>query len=375
MDLFITCGHNLEMLLAQELAQMGYPQAVTGFRGVHIRNTERTAIYRINYLSRIASRVLVPLARFKCRDDKSLYKGVQQLNWTPYFPNMETFSIDANVTHSVLRNSLYAIQVAKDAICDQLRQRTGQRPQIDTKQPAVQLNLFINDTSGIISFDTSGMPLHKRGYRQESIEAPLQENLAAALLILAGYQGNEKICDPCCGAGTILIEAALIASKTPPGFLRTKWGFLHMPEHSQDEWLKIKNEADQKREKLPEGHFFGNDLSKQAIHACKTNLRATGFHQAVQIVQNDIREYRPLIAPNFVITNPPYGMRLDDIEHLRPLYRAIGDFMKRQTEKPAKGFVFTGSAELSKEIGLATSKRHVLNNGGIDSRLLEFDLY
>lgn len=375
MDLFITCGQNLEPLLAEEIAKMGFPQAVTGFRGVHVRDATLEAVYRINYLSRIASRVLVPIARFRCRDDKALYQGMQQVRWEKFFPRLESFAIDANVSHPLLRNSLYAIQVAKDAICDQLREHKNQRPDIDIKNPDVQLNLFINESSGIISFDTSGSPLHKRGYRQESIEAPMQENLAAALLFLAGYQGSEVMCDPCCGSGTLLIEAALMASKTPPGFLRTKWGFLRMPGHSQELWLKIKNEADSLRTPLPEGHFFGSDVSKQAVHACKTNLRATGLHHAIQVVQNDIRDYEPPIAPNFIITNPPYGRRLDDVEHLRPLYRAIGDFMKRKAAKPARGFVFTGSLDLSKEVGLAASRRHVLDNGGIEARLLEYDLY
>lgn len=375
MELFVTCGPNLEVLLAQELAELGYANVVTGFRGVSLRDVGLEAVYRVNYMSRLASRVLIPLSRFYCKDSRSLYTSVFKMDWLKFFSRKETFAIDANVSHPELRNSLFAIQVTKDAICDQLRERTGDRPNIDIKNPDIQLNLFIHDNKAIVSLDTSGQPLHKRGYRLEGSEAPIQENLAAALLVLAGFQGSEIVCDPCCGSGTLLIEAALMASKVAPGFLRNHWGFMRMPEHSQELWLKVKGEADGLRCDLPKNTFFGCDINKAAVHACKVNLRAAGLHQSVQVVQSDIRDYTPPVLPNFVIMNPPYGRRLEEVDHLITLYRAIGDFMKRMTAKPARGFVCTGSLELSKEIGLAAKRRHVIDNGGIDVRLLEFDLY
>jgi len=375
MDLFVTCAQTLEPLLADELVQLGYPDVIIGFRGVHVKNVEMEAVYRVNYLSRLGGRVLMPLSRFRCFDDNMLYSGVAKIDWQPFIPKGKSIAIDANVFHPHIRNSLFAAQVAKDAICDQLRERFDWRPDIDVKSPDIQLNLYVNTDFAIMSIDTSGQPLHKRGYRQETVEAPMQESLAAALLVLAGYQGTEVVCDPCCGSGTLLIEAALMASRTPPGFLRSRWGFMNLPQFSQEEWLQAKLKADDQRIELPEKHFFGSDKNKAAVHACKVNLRAVGLHRSVDVVQCDVREYIPPVAPNFIITNPPYGKRLDDVEHLVSLYRALGDFLKRQSAKPAKGFVFTGSRELSKEVGLAASRRHVVDNGGIDSRLLEFDLY
>jgi putative N6-adenine-specific DNA methylase len=203
----------------------------------------------------------------------------------------------------------------------------------------------------------------------------MQETMAAALLKLAKYQGTEVLYDPCFGSGTLLIEAALIASKTPPGYLRQRWGFFSLPQFSNEQWLKIKAEADAMRIPLPKGHFFGTDSSKRAVHATKVNLRAAGIHQFVEIANYDFREYTPPVAPNFIITNPPYGKRLDEVDQLRPLYRALGDWMKNKSAKPGKGFVFTGSFDLTKEVGLSASRRYVLDNGGIESRLLEFDLY
>lgn len=375
MELFVTCAEGLEPLLIEELAGLGFSQTNAGFRGVYVDDVAEEAIYRINYCSRLATRVLLPLSRFRCFDARSLYKSMLTIDWSKYIPNGKSFAIDANVTHKNLRNSLFAAQVVKDAICDQFREKTGGRPNVSPKNPDVQLNLFIRNESGIMSFDTSGAPLHKRGYRQESGEAPIMESLAAALLIFGQYQGTEIVCDPCCGSGTLLIEAALIATKTPPGYLRPHWGFMYLPSFDQITWLKVKNEADKDRKTLPSNMFFGCDINKDAVRICKINLRAAGFLQQVQIQQNDFREYTPPIPPNFIISNPPHGLRLDNPEHLIPVYRALGDFFKRKSAKPGKGFIFTGNLELAKEIGLSAKRRYVINNSGVESRLLEFDLY
>ncbi len=376
LKLFVTCGTGLEELLLNEIKSFGYTKVISGYRGVHVEVPSFDAVYRINYLSRIAARVLMMITDFFCYDQKALYKGAMKVDWARYIPEGKTIAIDANVNHKHLRNSLYAAQVVKDAICDQLRETRGTRPDVDVKDPDVQLNLFIHENLCVISFDTSGSPLYKRGYRQETVEAPLQESLAAAILMLAGYTGDEILYDPCCGSGTILIEAALIATNTAPGYLRKNFGFTTLPEFSMEDWLKVKGEIDSLRVPLAKDKIFGSDINNSAIHACKLNLRAAGFLQTIQVKAQDVRDVTPEIAPTFMITNPPYGRRLNDNEeYLIKLYRSIGEFMKKETQKPGKGFIFTGSLELAKEIGLAAKKRHVLNNGGIDSRFLEFDLY
>jgi putative N6-adenine-specific DNA methylase len=373
-ELFVTCGQFLEPLLVKEIQAMGIDRVREGYRGAHVEVDDFNSVYLINYASRIASRVLVPLVKFKCLDRTTLYDGASTVNWTDYIGKEKTFAIDANVTHRELKNSLFASQVVKDAVCDHFRHRTGARPHIDPQEPDVQLNLFIQNDWAILSFDTSGLPLHKRGYRMETVEAPMQESLAAALLMLAEYRGDEILYDPCCGSGTLLIEAALMATKTAPGYLRKRWGFMEHPQFSQEQWLKVKMDEDAKRQPL-KGDISGTDINKNAVRIAKTNLRAAGFHLQVEVIQADFREYTPAKLPNFVICNPPHGKRLDDVEVLKPLYRSLGDFMKRNTEKPAKGFVFTSSQDLAKEVGLAAKRRHVLWSGGIESRLLEFELY
>ncbi len=374
-ELFITCAQGLETLLLQELQTLGCQNMGTGYRGVYLPNATMEQVYRINYCSRLGGRVLWPLSRFRCLNRDSLYNGVAEIDWAPLIPPGKTFAIDANVTHRELRNSLFAAQVAKDAICDQLRDLRGERPSIDTQNPDVQLNLFIREPQASISLDTSGKPLHKRGYRLEQPMAPLQESLAAALLIMAGYNEQEILLDPCCGSGTLLIEAALMAACIPPGFLRLDWGFRNHPQFSQSDWLRVKAEADRARKPLTPGRIFGCDISKDVVRQCKANLRAAGFHQTVEVVQSDFRTYSPPVSPTFVITNPPHGRRLDEVDRLKALYRSLGDFLKEKAAKPSRAFVFVGDLDLAKEVGLKPKQRHVIDNSGIDSRLLEFDLF
>ena len=373
--LFVTCAAALVPLLKEELIEMGVTSLEIGYRGIFIKEWDWSTIYRINYASRLASRVLLPLKRFRCLDRRSLYRQAMEIEWSRYLKGNVTFAIDANVQHRELRNSLFAAQVVKDAICDYMRREEGRRPNVQVQNPDVQINLFIHQQHAVISLDTSGEPLHKRGYRQESVEAPLQETLAAAILRLADYQKENILLDPCCGSGTFLIEAALMATNTPPGYLRKQWGFMRHPDFDQREWLKARNEMDQSRSSLAYGHLFGMDRSQLAVRATKINLKAAGFAQQVDVQLADFRDYTPSVLPNLVIANPPHGRRLEEEEQLKPLYRELGNFLKQQTQKPAKGFVFTSSLELSKEVGLSAKKRHVLDNGGLESRLLEYDLY
>jgi putative N6-adenine-specific DNA methylase len=375
LPLFVSCAPALEALIMEELKELEISSLHIGYRGVFINDWDWKTIYHINYASRLASRVLFPLLRFRCFDRRSLYRHAMEIEWSQYLKEGWTFAIDANVHHRELRNSLFAAQIVKDAICDQMRQRTGKRPSVQVQNPDVQINLFIQQQNAMISFDTSGEPLHKRGYRQETVEAPIQETLAAAILRLTEYTKENILLDPCCGSGTFLIEAALMATQTPPGYLRTRWGFMCHPDYDSAEWLKVRNQIDEKRTFLSSQHLFGIDRSQTAVRASKINLKAAGFPQQVDIQQADFRDYQPSIQPNLILANPPHGKRLEEEDQLRPLYRALGDFMKHQCAKPGKGFVFTSNLALAKEVGLAAKRRYVLNNGGLDSRLLEYDIF
>ena len=366
----MTCGAHLEPLLEEELRELGFKETRLGFRGVYVEIEDFSSVYKINYMSRLASRVLTPIEHFKVWDDRTLYRDARKIDWSAYLSPKVTFAIDFSVDHPAFRNSLYAAQVLKDAICDQFREKEGVRPSVDTAKPDVQLNLFIREGWATISLDTSGAPLHKRGYRTEGGEAPMQESLAAALLRLAHYTRDEILLDPCMGSGTILIEAALIASNTPPGYLRQKWGFFFHPRFDEKEWLRVKAEFDAKIISPIEGRLFGIDINKAQTRLTQANLRSAGTHRWVKATEGDFRTHSPAVKPSLIIGNPPFGKRLGEDAYLGPLYDALGDFLKKQA--PARAFILTTPDH---SVGLRPAKRHVLATGGLDARLLEFELY
>lgn len=373
-DLFISCLPGLEEVLGKEVAALGYG-SIKGRAGVFVPYQGMSQIYRLNLHLRTASRVLMPLAHFRCRDKADLYKGSLAVNWQPFFKGMPTFAIDSFVLHKSLTNSLYAAQLVKDGICDQLKDKMGSRPSVDTSNPELGLHLYIVDDMATISFDTSNPPLHQRGYRVEGGVAPLRENLAASLLMLAGYTAEDTIVDPCCGSGTFLIEAAMIASKTAPGINRSSFGFYRHPDFVQDEWEAHRQAALKETVRLEPGRFFGIEESVKAYSILKRAIHQSKFDRWIAVSNGDFRTMELPFKPTFVIANPPYGVRLSEVEELADLYADLGDFLKQKTQKPAKGAIFTGSLDLAKCIGLKAAKRHVLSNGGIDCRLLTYDLY
>lgn len=371
--LFVSVGSGLEPLLMEELTELGFSRMEAGFRGVYVPYETMHDIFKINYQSRIASRVLLPLFEYKIESSKDLYEGAKEYAWEALIPYHRSFAIDFSVDNKAFNNELYAAQLLKDALCDRIKDKMGRRPDVDVKTPDVQLHLFVRGPHVTISLDTSLVPLHKRGYRQEGGEAPLHENLAAALLRLAKYKPEEILLDPCCGSGTFLIEAALMNTNTPPGYLRKKWGFEVLPEFNVQKWLDFKEDLREKIRPFGPGLLMGIDINRARIADARGNVRIAGLAKMIKIDSGDLRKYTPHPKPTLIIANPPYGKRLDDEKDLIPLYRALGELMKKQA--PARGFVLTSSLPLSKEIGLRSSKKHIITHGGSEARFLEFDLF
>lgn len=372
-DLFVSCAPGLEALLQEELVYLGFPEALAAYRGVYVPYEDLfEAVFRVNYCSRLATRVLLPLAKFRCQGRHDLYRMASEIHWENYIPSDKTIAIDANVSHPALRNSLYAAQVMKDAICDRLREQRGERPSVDVANPDVQLNLFIHDSAATISFDTSCTALHKRGYRQSGGDAPLQEVLAAAVLWMAQWHGQTPLCDLCCGTGTFLTEAALIATNTAPGFLRQRWGFTNIPGYTSAAWLKFKREVDEMRLPLAPGLITGVDIDPEAIDASYANLRACGFSREVSLHQGDFADFVPASAPGLVVSNPPHGGRLGRAAPLEPLYKAIGGWIREHSARPSSAYVLLSQAELIEAIGLKASKRHKFISGGETKYLCEY---
>lgn len=359
--LFATCTRGLETLLKKELEGLGISEGQTGASGVYLPYTIEH-IYKVNYCSRIATRLLVPLARFSCTGREDLYKQIGKIDWTRFLTLDTSFAVDANIQETpAFTNSHFAALVVKDAICDQLRKKLGGRPWINRKTPAIQLNLYINRGEAILNLDTSGAPLFKRGWREATMVAPLQETLAAALLFGSGYLPSDVLFDPFCGSGTFLVEAAMMSSKTPAGFYRKNWGFFHLPEHNEEQWLAFKSEQDAKRIPLTPGKLFGVDKCSETLDSAYANLRNAGFDNAVTLIERPIEQLRHPIAPSLVVANPPYGVRL---EVNQDVLRGFGKWLEKH--KVQAYLIYPEEGKLEEALGRPCKPLFSFYNGGLE---------
>lgn len=365
--LFISCAPHLEPLLKDELKNLGVLDLRLGFRGVYAPNTMEN-IFKINYLSRLATRVLLPLAQFACPDTETLYNEVKKIPWLDYLDETKTLSIDANIKHPQIRHSLYGAQLVKDAVCDVIREKKDARPSVDTKNPDVQLNIFIQKNQATLSFDTSGMPLYKRGWKEQSGEASLPETLAAAILMRANYSAKEVLCDPFCGSGTFLIEAASMATNTPSGYFRKKWGFSSLPSFRQEEWTAFKEYHDAQRVPLESQKIIGSDSDKQTIALCKEHLYKTGFEKEVLLLNSSVGKLRTPVSPTLVVSNPPFGKRMEAPIHL---YEEFGQFLKQQCPAAPWSYLLTSSFHLVKATGCTVLSEWPLQHGGLNVSLYQ----
>ncbi len=365
-DLFITCPHGFEDLLERELLDLGIPKVFPKFCGVFVPKSIQN-VFLVNYESRIATRVLWPISEFSCSGKDELYARCSKIDWSLFLNPKKTIAIDANVQHPTLTNSLFAALVVKDSICDFFRDKTGIRPSVDTQNPDVQLNLFIQKGVATVYLDTSGAPLHKRGWRTSQTEASLHESLAAALLLLTEYDPSKDIlCDPFCGSGTFLIEAAWIATRTPPGFLRKTWGFFNLPEFDMSAWKEWKKTRDERRIPLAKGKIFGSDKSRETTDICRKNL-LTAKVPEVEVSFDEVAYYKPKIKPNFVITNPPYGKRLETSDLI---LKQLGAFLDEYLE-PNGSFYLLCPEEASVDLLNRKIKgEFFFKNGGLPVKLL-----
>lgn len=362
----------MEKLCEEELIELGATETKTDYRGVYFKADSET-LYKINYTSRLISRVLAPLVSFPCHTEKILLKNAEKINWEKIFSIKETFAISASVSKSKITHSLYASQVLKDGIADYFRAKFNERPSVDVKNPDVRFNLHIEKDKAVISIDTSGESLHKRGYRLLAGEAPMQETLAAAILRLSNWNCEVPLWDCMCGSGTILCEALMYYCKIPAQYLRKNFGFTHLPDFNIKLWEKVKQEADSKIRPLPEGMISGSDKSQKILEVAKENLSRLPFSEKVELKCRPFSHAKSF-ENGILITNPPYGIRLGEVEEVKLLFKELGDFIKQKC-KGTTAFIYTGNPELRKSIGLRTSKRIPLVNGKLEGVLFQIDSY
>ncbi|MGS1128735.1 bifunctional 23S rRNA (guanine(2069)-N(7))-methyltransferase RlmK/23S rRNA (guanine(2445)-N(2))-methyltransferase RlmL [Rhodanobacter sp. UC4437_H4] len=378
---FATCPKGMEYLLRDELVALGANDVREALAGAHFSGTLETA-YRACLWSRLASRILLPLAEFDAADDEALYRGVQTIDWSAHLAAHGTFAVDAGTALSKLTHSQFVGLRTKDAVVDQFRQRDGSRPDVDTDEPDIRINLRLRRDRATVSLDLAGSPLHRRGWREEQGEAPLKENLAAAMLLRAHwpevYAGGGALLDPMCGSGTLLIEGALMAADVAPGLRREYFGFLGWQQHDIALWRSLLDEAKQRAEtglRALRPCFFGSDADPRMVQTAKRNAQAAGVAGFFTLDKQDMARAAPPpgVGYGLVITNPPYGERLGDRAEMPKLYRALGDTL-RQRFTGWRAAVLAGDLELGRAMQLHADKRYALYNGALETVLLTFDL-
>jgi putative N6-adenine-specific DNA methylase len=362
----------MEEICEQELIELGAVNTKTSYRGVYFE-ADATTIYKINYTSRLLSRVLAPLITFYCDNPNVLLKTAEQIAWEELFPIDKTFAISASVSNSKITNSLYASLCLKDGIADYFRAKFGKRPDVDTSNPDIRFNLHIEKDRAVISLDTSGESLHKRGYRLLAGEAPMQETLAAAIIRISKWNGDKPLLDCMCGSGTILAEALMHYCKIPAQKLRSKFGFVNMPDFDKKVWENLKENCDKEIRPLPKGLINGSDRSFEAIKVAQANLSRLPFYDSIDLLCKSFGQITQF-ENGTLITNPPYGIRLGKMTEVQELYKELGDFIKQKCNGTS-AFIYTGEPTLRKYIGLKTTKRIPLANGKLEGVLLQIDSY
>lgn len=383
MNFFLTCPKGVELLLEEELRGLGITESRQTVAGVYFQGEMEDA-YRVCLWSRLANRLLMPLLEAEVETADQLYAAVQQIEWLEHLRSEGTLAIDFNGRTDGINNTRFGAQKTKDAIVDQIRAGTGRRPAVERQTPDIRVNVHLNRGKATISLDLSGDSLHRRAYRLRAGEAPLKENLAAALLIRCGWpavaEQRPLFVDPMCGSGTLLIEAAMMAADIAPGLQRRYFGFSRWLQHRKSIWNELCEEAKQRRD---EGlaklncRFAGRDMDSRVLRTARDNATRAGVNAFIQFNQGRVEDLKrsdlPEADTGLMLTNPPYGERLGEESQLMFLYRHLGDLLKQQFPGWLAA-VFTGNPDLCKVMGLRADKQYKFFNGPIESRLFLYPI-
>lgn len=363
----------LEDILAKEIRQLGAGDVQVGNRMVAFTG-DQAMLYKANICLRTAVRVLMVLEEFKASDPDGVYERVKQMPWEDLMSPDDTFLVDAVCFSEEFRHSKFVAYRTKDAIADRFRERTGRRPDVSIADPTLRIHVHISARDVCIALDASGDSLHKRGYRQQTVAAPINEVLAAAMVLLSGWKGDTDFVDPFCGSGTILIEAALIARNINPGLFRKEFAFEKWRDFNRDLFDEIYNDDSGER---PFNHkIYGFDINRQAVHIAQENVQSAGVGDIVQVQQGDFRDFTWSAEGNrpcLMITNPPYGERLATGDILG-LYETIGSKLKQQFVGN-DAWVISCHEECFDHIGMRPSTKFALYNGALPCELRKYQVF
>ena len=372
MDFTAKTFAGLEEVLAAELENIGVKDIQIIKRGVQFRG-DKEDLYKVNYLSRTALRILQPISVFEAKDDQELYEKVKKIDWQKVFNLDQTFNINAHVFYSQLDHSQYVALKTKDAIVDQFREATGKRPWVGRDDADIYIDVHISQDLCTVSLDSSGESLHKRGYRIGADKAPINEVLAAGMLQLTGWSGEKDFYDPMCGSATIPIEAAMLAMNIPSGYYRKHFSFMNWAGYDEELFRKVKDEADRQMGEL-NCHIFASDRSDKAIAIARRNLRNAGLHKDIEVKVQYFDSIVPDKKEGILVFNPPYGIRMEERGEIRDLYRGIGDVLK-QNLAGFEAWIITSNMDAAKFVGLRPSAKIILYNGPLESRFIKFEVY
>jgi len=370
---FATCGRGIESVLAKELQDLGATDVKPGRGGVHFAG-DLALLYRANLWLRTAIRVLRPILEAPVSSPDELYEAVRSIDWTQYMTPDHTLAVDSNVRDSQITHSKYAALRTKDAICDQFVERCGRRPSVNVDEPMVGLNLHIYRNQAVLSLESSGESLHKRGYRTILSKAPLNEALAAALVLFTGWRGDSPLVDPLCGSGTLPIEACWLAIQRPPGLTRRRFGFQGWLDFDVRLWTEVRDKARRHIGKTLVAPILGCDNRRDSIAFSEGSAKAAGVGHLLRFERKELGNFQPPVdQPAVLICNPPYGERIGEEKDLRGLYQLLGKILRERCQGWT-AFVFTGNPRLARQIGLEPDAETPLFNGKIPCRLLKYDL-
>ncbi len=360
----------LEPVLAQELTQMGANNVEIGRRMVSFTG-DKEMMYRANFQLHTAIRILKPIKHFEARSAEEVYDEIKKIDWSQYILKGKTFSVDSVVYSDEFRNSRFVTYKVKDAIVDQFRENHGERPNISVTNPDVRIHIHIADCHATLCLDSSGESLHHRGYRQASVEAPLNEVLAAGLIMMTGWHGECDFIDPMCGSGTIAIEAALIARNISPGVFRKEYAFEKWPDFDSELFDEIYNDDSQEREF--EHHIYGYDIDMKAVNTARLNVKAAGLSNEITVAQQDFKDFTRPAEKSIIITNPPYGERIST-PNLLATYKMIGERLKHEFGGN-EAWVLSFREECFEQIGLKPSIKIPVFNGSLECEFRRYCMF
>lgn len=369
---FAQVAESVKDLAVEELKELGAEEISPVFRGLWFK-AKKKEFYKIIYSARLLSRVLAPLAIFECHTKDDLYKAAKKIRWEEFLTQKKTFSINANVSESDITHSNFAGLRVKDALADYFRDRTNRRPNVDAENPYIMINVHIHRNTATISIDASHGPLHKRGYREASVSAPMQETVAAAIIRLSEWEGQTPLYDPMCGSGTLLCEALMKHCRIPAQVFRQTFGFERLPDFDTGLWETVKQECQDGFIPLEKGLIAGSDVAETSVEAARTNIMGLHFGSEITIEQMDFKALDSLSGYT-IVANPPYGIRMGKEQNLNRFYQQLGEFLKNRC-KDATAYIYFGEPRYIKKVPLAPAWKRPLKIGGLDGKLVKYELF